>query len=260
MILPIQVPLTTCIIPLLREDIDPSYFWFIHYSFGSPPFILSLRIVIFFIASLHGSLVVADILISLTNVAQTSVSCFKTMSTPKLCQRRTKNESETGIRSSCKSKMSQVLIKLGNSAKFPKYLLKYRQLTILVGVSNQAFYYIIPAGLFISLFNCTVSVYFLIKLSLNLPLVVSLFSILEITLVFIEAHGLIPMFADITEQSEKFISFWKQQGHSALRKRQLDSCRPLGFWVGPFFVLAKSTRVNYLELVLYYAINLIISV
>lgn len=249
MLFPLQIPVTGATIILLRGDIDPTYFWFGDDTSIPPTFQFFLRSGIIFMATFHGFLGVTDIIISLANVVQTMLSCFKVLATPTVINL-------DGI----KSELSEVYSKFGKSAKFPKCLLKYRQLSILATVSNQAFYYIIPTGLFIGLFVGSISVYFVIKLVTRLSFVFKLISILVIIVVGIAANTVLPMGAEALGQSIQFISFWKQERYSGYRRRQLESCRPLGFWVGPFFLLGKETRVKYLELVLYYTINLLISV
>lgn len=73
LIFPLQIPLTVCVIPLLRGDIDPSYFWVRDYSIGSSTKIF-LRIVLILIASFHGSVVMTDLVISTVNMTQAVLS------------------------------------------------------------------------------------------------------------------------------------------------------------------------------------------
>lgn len=249
LLFPFQIPVTTCAIILLSGDIDPTYFWFKDFTISSH-LKLFLRCTIIGVANIHGTLVMADILISIANVIQATRNGFKRMSPPKLWQGRYEFN----------FKMSHVLTKLGKSAKFPKFLSKYRQLSILTRVTNQASYYVVPVAIFIGLFNCIICAYFVIRLSSTLPVLLLICSILIITMVVVAAHGCFPVLADVTLEGKRVIELWKLEERSSYKKRQLKSCRPLGIWIGPFFMMGKYTRRTYLELVLSYTFSLIVSV
>lgn len=198
---PFEIPVTACAIPLLIGDIDPTYFWFRDFTFASATVKLFLRIVLTYLSTTHGSLVMTDVLISKANVARTTLNCLKTMTNLKILQKRDKDkQSESGIE-------TDFILKSQKSSKFTKSLLKYRQLSILTTVANQGFYYILPAALFICLVECTVSVYFLIKLNYYLPFVLLLFSVCIVIVVFLVGHAVVPMFGRVTAQSENFVFF-----------------------------------------------------
>lgn len=135
-----------------------------------------------------------------------------------------------------------------------------RQLAIQTTETNQVFFYVIPFGLFVIFGVSCISVCFVVRLSASLPIVLSFYSILVVILAASVVHGLVPMFAEYKLQSEKFLCFWNAKQSSSVRTRELKSCRPLGIWAGPFFVIGKKTRTTYLELVLYYTASLVISV
>lgn len=223
--------MTTVAIILLKGDLDPTWFWWRNSSFLSQETTLFLRVVTILLATFHGSLVMTDLVISTVNGTLAILFCLQ-----ELC--------------------------ITNGGKYGFYFsfLKYRQISVLTTLANQVVFYIVPVGLLVAMFNCVVSVYFVIKLSAQLPVVVSLFSICLIIAVVIVAHVVVPMCADVKVQSANFTRAWKLRGCSAYRTRQLRSCRALGFWVGPFFVIGKQTRGEYLELVLYHSVTLLMSV
>lgn len=233
----IQIPLNVSTTPLLMPDIDPTYFFFKELSFISPHLKLFLRIITVFIATFHGSLSLSGFLIFMGNVIRAILICFKFMLIPK-------------------SFLGQIS---SRSIKFLGALLKYRQLQIYLTVANQALQYFMPVGLFIALVMSCACGYFVIKLAHFISFVFTLISIFAIILVFLAVHVLVTMGADITLKSRECISYWELKGFSAHRKRLLKSCRPLALWVGPFFVLEKETRANYLSLIIYNTISLIIS-
>lgn len=235
---PFAVTLTAAMVSFMKQDLDPTYFFYRNIFSGSS--LNLVRITINCVLTFHSALVFIDFIITMVNVVGATLACFKKMLVPKLFQQR------------CETKFQ-------NNDNFYKFFLKYRQLSITTTVGNQIFYYILPAVLFIWLVLGCVSVYLVIKLSPQLPLVLSLFAGLLIILVGIVANGIVPMFAKEDRESERFLYLWKLNAHSAYRKRQLESCKRFGLEVGPFFVLASGTRVRYFELVLGYSINLLIS-
>lgn len=161
MLLPIELPLTGCAIPLLQDNMDPTYFWFRDYS-GIPPWLkIGLRILLILFASGHACIVVVASLMCIANVAREFGANFKSMSNHKIISKQNSFE---------KAETCHAFTKFGKSAKFPKAFLKYRQLSILTTVANQIFQYIIPVGLFIGLISCTVAGYFIIKISHSVPL------------------------------------------------------------------------------------------
>lgn len=58
-----------CIIPIFIDNIDPTYFWFRHAQRIFPPtYILALRILLLFIITMHGSMIIFPCIIYATNV------------------------------------------------------------------------------------------------------------------------------------------------------------------------------------------------
>lgn len=158
------------------------------------------------------------------------------------------------------SRVSNVFKNLGRVARFPDYLLKYRQLQIVMTTFNQIFYFNGPFLMGVGLVASCVLGYEVIKLSHQVPLPLTLLSIFVFILIILSAHGLAPVAAIVSKKSEIFISFWKQQGVSKYRSRQLKSLPLLQFNVGPFFKITRDTRRVYMSLVLYYTVSLIISI
>lgn len=259
----LQIPLTSVAIPLLQDNIDPSYFWFRDVSSISQGHKLFLRIGIMLVTVGHGSTVLIALGISIVNMGRMFQICFKSMSNPKLF--RGNAGSSSGVKMvhfkfGKVLEMSTVFTRFGKSAKFPEALFKYRQIAILATVGNQITRIIIPVGLMIILVTCCISGYFIIKLSSQVPLVLTLFAVLLIIVDVVAGIVLIPLGADITVKSNEFVGFWKLQGFSGYRKRQLRSCKPLVIKVGPFFDVEKKTKRIYLSQALYYTVNLVISV
>lgn len=232
LVYPFLITCTIASVPLLKNDIDPTYFWFRNYASIPPTMGLCLRLIIVTVACFHGSFVFVDAFISMVAAARAILLCLKTTASPGP----------------------------GKSVSFSGSLLKYRQLSVVTTVTNQGFYYILPTGLFVVLVVCCVSAYFVIKLSSHVPLVLSLFSVFLVVLVVVFAHVVIPMLADVTVQARNSVFYWKRKACSGHRKRQLRSVRALGLWAGPFFALDTHTRGTYLELVMYNSISLVMSI
>lgn len=208
-------------------------------------------------------------IITLVNCGLAIDICLKWMTSPKIFQQKLEKEINRDRLSDIPSKMknipikvqmSGVFTKLGKSARFPKYLLKYRQLQIITIVTNQLCSYIMPIGMCVAVVGCCVVGYFVIKLSGQVPLTLTLLSIFVLILIILAAHTLTPLGAEVTTKCEAFIMFWRLQGFSSYRKRQLKSLKPLCVRVGPFFTIKKQTRGLFLSMVLYYTATLVISV
>lgn len=107
---PFLITLTAVVLPVLRADVDPTYFWFRDYSDISPSFKLFLRISIILVVVFHGSLVLTDLLISMGNVAHRSLFFFESMSNPK-----SKNDAKNEINKSAKAvRFSECLLEYAN--------------------------------------------------------------------------------------------------------------------------------------------------
>lgn len=205
---------------------------------------------------------------TIVNCALTINTCLNWMTRPKVFQdvpaQETGHVRASDIRPNLNvqttAKVMDVLTKLGKLSRFPKYLSKYRQLQIIATVTNQFCSFVIPIGMFVAVVVCPISGYFIIKLSGRIPFPLTLLSIFAGILTILAAHAIIPLGSEVTSKCESFIKFWKLQGFSGHKKRQLASLKPLAVTVGPFFLIRKGTRGEFLAIMLYYTASLVISI
>lgn len=257
---PILATLTVSSLPILLPSVDPTYIWFRDICWIPSNLKLLIRVVITFIEVGHGSQQLFCLIIYVVNFALPFHTCLNWMTHPKLFQGGEQTGSprppSTMLDLGKLCRMSNVFVKIGRAARFPDYYFKYRQLQVVMTVTNQIIWFIVPVTMLLGLVLACVTGFMVIKLSGQIPLPLIFLSAFLLIMILCAAHGITPLAANVTTKSEVFIWFWKLQNFSGYRKRQLRSLRALEFYVGPIFKIKESTRGTFLSLILYYTVTL----
>lgn len=264
---PVIMGFLTATVPILLDNLDPTYFFFRFVTWLPPFWKIIIRVMITLFFTVHGLTLIFGFVLYLLNSVLPIHTCLTYITNPKLFQHQistsvsTENQiSNLHFGVTLHLETAHIFTKVGNIAKFRQYFRKYQELQILNVVLNQVIVFILPVGLQIGVLAYSVFGYIVIKLIWTVPFPLSILSASIMLLTSAASHFLYPICTSLTLRSEKFAQFWKLQQISASKRKMLDSCRVLRIRVGPFYAIGKSSKATYMSLLLYYTITLVISI
>lgn len=226
----IITPSCAALFPIIVHNVDPTYFWFRNILLFSTHSKLAviIRMVIIFLTLRHGCVLVNATVITYVNIGLMVNSYLKQ------------------------------LTKRDEVHNFAKKLHKYRQLQIIMIITNHTIQDIMAAGL-LTFFICFVIVgYIVVRLSNVFPTAMILLCIIFILFFVIFVHSILPLAIGGIARSEEFIRDWEVQNLPKVERKELKSCNILRHRVGPYTTLTKGFRTNFFSFVLYHTVNLII--
>lgn len=100
--------------------------------------------------------------------------------------------------------------------------------------------------------------YVVIMLHGKIPGLLYLIVVLLATLVPIIIMGELPEAGKSNSEAVNLLQDWKKTVNNRMKRRKLRSLRPIGFWVGPFFLIKRQTLSRYLDVILNYTVNAIL--
>lgn len=236
-------PIALSAVPIFLNGIEPTYHLFTNFSPRTPYLKLALRVGLTFLVCLHSAIIVFTTSIMLCNAVIVFLGSVHSIANIK------------GKIQPPSNFFSRIVLQ----SRFLKRLSIYRQLQILVSLTNQFIYYSIPMSMF-SLFVLVIILgYVIIKLTGQVPLTLTLVAISDVAMIVAMAQFVFPLMADIYCKSISFVDVWKEMNVCKVNVKQLISCKPFGIKVGPFYYIRKSSRVEFLTSMLYYTVSMVIS-
>lgn len=226
----ITAPSCAALFPILVHNVDPTYFWFRNIPFFSKYSKLTviIRMAIIYITILHGCVLVNSTIITSVNI------CLMLNSDLNKLTKRDKVHN------------------------FPKTLRKYRQLQLMMTITNQVVEYLLTAAL-LTYFVCFVMIgYIVVRLSNLIPMAMTLLCVAFIVFFLAFVHTILPLPIRGLERSEEFVRNGDMENLQKLERKELKSCSVLRLRIGPYTTLTKAFRTNFFSFVVYHTVNLII--
>lgn len=141
---------------------------------------------------------------------------------------------------------------------FAEQLHKYRQLQIVMTIINHTVENLVAASM-LTMFICFVIMGFtVVRLGNFIPMSIILMCIAFILFFSVFVDTMMPLAVGQSARSEAFVRNLEMQNQSKKEQKELKSCSILRLRVGPYTTLSKEFRTNFLSIVLYHTVNLII--
>lgn len=229
----IGAPIGASVFPLLVDNVDPTYFWFRDISFFSNHRRLTiiLRVVIIYLTFLHGNVILNVTVITCGNIALMFYACLET------------------------------LTRCGRNHKFGTKLHTYRQLQILMTITNHTLQHLMAFGLLVAFIGFVIMGYVVVKLFHVMPIAMTLFlSVISVLCFVAIVDTMLPIAIRGTLLSGEFIRKWGMQSLRRWERKELKSCRILRLRVGSYTTLTKGFLTNFVARTFYDTVNLIIFV
>ncbi|CAL8129052.1 unnamed protein product [Orchesella dallaii] len=143
--------------------------------------------------------------------------------------------------------------------RFYSCLHLYRKLTIIITIGNEILYYYIPIAISVIISVATFCVCLIVMMYDVLPMVFYV-CLVALTLMAIYLICTIVGIASIpSDEAKKFKNYWRRMKLNRKGRKELETCWPIAYRIGPFGRMVRTTPCDIFMVILNYSVTLILA-